>query len=215
VIAFVSFGARDYEPQTGRWTAKDPAGFAGGDANLYNYAQGDPVNLVDPDGLAVYPANFIGPLQPGDTREYAANLSDPRLVPLQYPTYGAAPGYYYPPGTPSGLQQECVSFTKTFSGAPCTACWQAGRSVAGNNIPSGTAIATFVNGRYPLGNVAKNSGIYLYPGPDGSIIIIDQWPGHPAQARQVNPGGANGRSNDANGYSTISAPAGECGCGSH
>ena len=31
------FGARDYDPEVGRWTAKDPIGFAGGDVNLYGY----------------------------------------------------------------------------------------------------------------------------------------------------------------------------------
>ena len=45
------FGARDYDPTLGRWLAKDPIGFAGGDANLYGYCLGDPVNLVDPSGL--------------------------------------------------------------------------------------------------------------------------------------------------------------------
>jgi RHS repeat-associated protein len=44
------FGARDYDPDLARWTAKDPSGFAGGDTNLYAYAYGDPVNFVDPDG---------------------------------------------------------------------------------------------------------------------------------------------------------------------
>ena len=29
------FGARDYNPVNGRWTAKDPILFAGGDTNLY------------------------------------------------------------------------------------------------------------------------------------------------------------------------------------
>jgi len=47
----VLFGARDYDPALGRWLAKDPIGFAGGDANLYGYCLGDPVNLVDPSGL--------------------------------------------------------------------------------------------------------------------------------------------------------------------
>ncbi|MFC4700581.1 RHS repeat domain-containing protein [Glaciecola siphonariae] len=47
----VRFGARDYDAYTGRWTAKEPLGFAGGDSNLYAYAYGDPVNLIDPDGL--------------------------------------------------------------------------------------------------------------------------------------------------------------------
>jgi RHS repeat-associated protein len=45
------FGARDYDPTTGRWTAKDPVGFNGGDLNVYIYVGGDPVNFIDPSGL--------------------------------------------------------------------------------------------------------------------------------------------------------------------
>ncbi|MFA6095079.1 MAG: RHS repeat-associated core domain-containing protein [Candidatus Paceibacterota bacterium] len=47
----VRFGARDYDAQTGRWTAKDPIRFAGGDTSLYGYVTNDPVNLIDPLGL--------------------------------------------------------------------------------------------------------------------------------------------------------------------
>ena len=45
------FGYRDYDAYTGKWTAKDPIGFDGGDSNLYGYVLGDPVNFVDSDGL--------------------------------------------------------------------------------------------------------------------------------------------------------------------
>jgi RHS repeat-associated protein len=45
------FGARDYDPATGRWTTKDPIGFNGGDPNVYSYVRNDPVNLLDPMGL--------------------------------------------------------------------------------------------------------------------------------------------------------------------
>ena len=47
----VRFGYRDYDPDAGRWTAKDPIGFAGGDSDLYGYCLNDPINLVDPWGL--------------------------------------------------------------------------------------------------------------------------------------------------------------------
>ena len=47
----VRFGARDYDPETGRWIVKDPLVIYGGDTNLYNYVVGDPVNFIDPMGL--------------------------------------------------------------------------------------------------------------------------------------------------------------------
>lgn len=46
----VRFGLRDYDAETGRWTAKDPIGFASADMNLYDYAFGDPMNYIDPSG---------------------------------------------------------------------------------------------------------------------------------------------------------------------
>ena len=48
----VRFGARDYDPRIGRWTAKDPIGFAGGDTSLYFYVGGNPIGFIDPLGLA-------------------------------------------------------------------------------------------------------------------------------------------------------------------
>jgi RHS repeat-associated protein len=48
---FVRFGARDYDAVMGRWTSKDPLRFGGGDANLYGYVLGDPINHVDVAGL--------------------------------------------------------------------------------------------------------------------------------------------------------------------
>jgi len=45
------FGARDYDPETGRWVAKDPVRFDSGEINLYGYVASDPVNWTDPLGL--------------------------------------------------------------------------------------------------------------------------------------------------------------------
>ncbi len=53
------FGVRDYDAETGRWTAKDPIRFAGGDTNLYGYVLSDSVNAIDPWGL-LNPATGAG-----------------------------------------------------------------------------------------------------------------------------------------------------------
>ncbi len=45
----VRFGARDYDAEVGRWTAKDSAGFMAG-SNGYAYSYNAPVHLVDPSG---------------------------------------------------------------------------------------------------------------------------------------------------------------------
>jgi RHS repeat-associated protein len=51
------FGARDYDPSSGRWAARDPVLFSSSTSvggrpglNLYQYANGDPVNYLDVDG---------------------------------------------------------------------------------------------------------------------------------------------------------------------
>jgi RHS repeat-associated protein len=51
VTGLVRFGFRDLDTITGRWTARDPALYGGGQANLYTYVAGDPVALRDPLGL--------------------------------------------------------------------------------------------------------------------------------------------------------------------
>ncbi len=45
------FGARDYDGAVGRWTTKDPIGFQGGDTNVFAYAQSNPTNRKDRNGL--------------------------------------------------------------------------------------------------------------------------------------------------------------------
>src|SRR5262249_24356376 len=55
------FGARDYDAEPGRWSSKDPLGFAGDDTNLYVYTQNDPVNRRDPFGLQSSRAHKLVP----------------------------------------------------------------------------------------------------------------------------------------------------------
>jgi len=58
----IHFGFREYDPFTGRWTAKDPILFAGGDTNLYGYVLGDPVGGIDPKGKLTVIEGLIGGL---------------------------------------------------------------------------------------------------------------------------------------------------------
>ena len=62
---FIRFGFRDYDPTTGRFTARDPLGDTGGDHDLYDYCVDDPVSFVDPQGLAAQSVAEQG--QPTDT----------------------------------------------------------------------------------------------------------------------------------------------------
>jgi RHS repeat-associated protein len=45
----INLGMRPYDPESGRFMAPDPLGHAGS-LSLYDYADGDPINKIDPDG---------------------------------------------------------------------------------------------------------------------------------------------------------------------
>jgi len=55
----VRLGLRDFDPEVGRWTSKDPMRFGGGAANLYEYVGSDPVNHTDPTGQYSSPGAVI------------------------------------------------------------------------------------------------------------------------------------------------------------
>lgn len=72
------FGARDYDPRVGRWTAKDPIGFRAG-TNFYAYVGNNPTNWLDPTGLAV---EFGPNASPGVIRQYALLRGNSSIGPL-------------------------------------------------------------------------------------------------------------------------------------
>ena len=65
------YGYRDYDPDVGRWTAKDPIGFQSGVVDLYGYCLNDPINWIDPFGL--WGINYGGSLMGID---FSATLYD-------------------------------------------------------------------------------------------------------------------------------------------
>jgi RHS repeat-associated protein len=52
-ISFYFLNNRYLDFATGRFVSEDPSGYKGGDANLYRYVGNNPVNQVDPSGLAI------------------------------------------------------------------------------------------------------------------------------------------------------------------
>jgi RHS repeat-associated protein len=119
----VHFGAREYDPVTGRWLQKDPIRFRGGDTNLYAYVGGDPVNFVDPDGtLAIQiggqiagklgcifgigaqgGAGIIVDFGTGKIHGYATGGSN-------FPRHGIIMGGDFGPGLEVGIWRDAASF---------------------------------------------------------------------------------------------------------
>lgn len=79
----IRFGARDYDPETGRWTAKDPIIFDGGEVNLYRYAANDPINYFDPSGKDLIPTKIYQSYGIPHTRPIEFP-TDPRPIPREF-----------------------------------------------------------------------------------------------------------------------------------
>ena len=65
VTGLVRFGLRDYEPATGRFTAKDPILHEGG-MNLFVYAGNNPVSQRDPSGMDEVDPSLLTLPTPGE-----------------------------------------------------------------------------------------------------------------------------------------------------
>lgn len=108
--------------------------------------------------------------------------------------------------------KECVGIAQETMNMPHTSRWVEGAKVLGNtNIKRGTAIATFVGGKYQSLAHGNHVAIYLSQG-NGYIRVIDQWvSNHKKKLYQLpherpiytKPNGIVDRSNDANAFSVV------------
>lgn len=71
---------------------------------------------------------------------------------------------------------QCVVFVQTATGAPQTLAWTEGKKIKKGDapLPKGTAIATFINGKYPSHTTGNHAAIYIGQDDQG-IQVYDQW----------------------------------------
>lgn len=82
----------------------------------------------------------------------------------------------------SGLEQqpkvgthECVALVREYTNAPPSSTWRQGAAVLDNmNIEKGTAIATFIDGKYPNKKTGNHAALFLRFDPYG-FWVMDQW----------------------------------------
>jgi RHS repeat-associated protein len=151
----VRFGYRDYDPTIGRWTAKDPIDFAGGDLNLFGYVGNNPVNWIDPWGLQGAVMTPAGPM--------------PLLFPI------------FPQPTPQQVQQSINTLTNLLNPMPLIN-YLLSKSKPGSK-PKGCPTGTKPIDQYPgldkddIHNIKDgvNAGPKDWTGitPDGNVVTGD------------------------------------------
>jgi hypothetical protein len=70
---------------------------------------------------------------------------------------------------------QCVALLQHYAKVSVSSAWREGEHVVESaTLKKGTAIATFVNGRYPSKSHGNHAAFFLRFGPNG-IWIMDQW----------------------------------------
>jgi len=101
---------------------------------------------------------------------------------------------------------HCVPFVQHAAGAPHTSRWRQGPRVRGNNVPTGTVIATF-GGNPPRyqnrTDGSSHAAILIIEEPNG-LRVWDQWVGQPVHQRTLQFRGGSGRaSNDGDRFHVV------------
>jgi RHS repeat-associated protein len=166
----VHFGAREYDPETGRWTSKDPIGFGGGDPNLYGYVFGDPVNGIDPLGLFCDGGFTCGMLR--DERE----MLEGRMSSDEYRERQVARGFGGIIGV--GAVATVLGVGALVEGVESLGLWLASRAATCPAAGAGGTVATGAGGTAAGGTAATTA----------AGAIADTLPGATALYAGLTPG---------------------------
>jgi len=75
--------------------------------------------------------------------------------------------------------KQCVALVQHYAHAPVTSAWKQGAHVRDNKtIQKGTAVATFVNGKYPNHASGNHAAFYVSQNHSG-VHVMDQWADDP------------------------------------
>ena len=106
----------------------------------------------------------------------------------------------------AGGHAECVELVRQTLHAPPTALWKEGKKVSSSDttISKGTAIATFVNGKYPQNrSTGMHAAIYVGQNAIG-IQVLDQFRGQPiVKPRTIRWNGGPSLSRNGSAFSVI------------
>jgi len=116
-------------------------------------------------------------------------------------------------GTEKVGSKQCVALIQHYSNVPHTSLWNEGKTVLGDfTITKGTAIATFVDGKYQSLTTGNHAGYYVSQDANG-ITIMDQWSSDTAKPKvssrylrkkgKLATGGYASPSNNAEAFSVI------------
>jgi hypothetical protein len=98
---------------------------------------------------------------------------------------------------------ECVALVQGYSDVGLTSTWVEGSQITPTSYPSkGTAIATFVDGKYPNASTG-NHAAFFYKMTTAGMEVVDQWKSLKAVQKRTIRFTGNGGSNDAGAFSVI------------
>lgn len=159
-VKAVYTSVRNYDPEIGRWTSKDPILFRGGDTNLFGYVANDPINFVDPRGLWAFQVGgsiggLLGPiLGVGGSAESGIAISYSSQYGLQFAGYQSA-------GVRAG--------TGLYGGASLPVNWHALAENSKEFFPTASSLMEF----YGTNGAVINSTLdILNPVPFGMSAIV-------------------------------------------